>query len=163
MAWIADPGWAVVNRTALAKVASLAFSTCTAGPRVAAGGGTIGNRGYFFEPTVLVYVPRDAAILQEEIFGPLARVVRFNDTEDAIALANGTDAGLVASAYTKDLSPGLELSRRPQAWMVGINKAVVSDPAAPSAGSSNQGSAVRALSKGYSRFLEIKYTAFPYS
>jgi succinate-semialdehyde dehydrogenase/glutarate-semialdehyde dehydrogenase len=154
---------AMINRAALDKVASLVSSTCAAGARASTGGRPVAGRGYFFEPTVLVDVPRDAVIMQEEIFGPVAPVVRFDDLEEAITLANGTDAGLVAYAYTRDLSRGLELSRRLQAGMVGINKAVVSDPAAPFGGINQSGLGREGAQQGILEFLETKYTAFPYS
>ena len=90
----------LVNEDTRTKVASLVDEAAKTGGQVVTGGRAPDRRGYFYEPTVLDEVPPDAGILDEEIFGPVAPIVRFTDQDEAIALANGTEYGLVSYLYT---------------------------------------------------------------
>ena len=83
------------------------------------GGGPSG--GNFYHPTVLDEVPTDARIAQEEPFGPAVPVIRFSDEAEAIAIANGTEYGLQASVYTRDLASGLRIARKIRAGGVHVN------------------------------------------
>ena len=89
-------------------------------------------------------VPQDAHILSREIFGPVAPVVAYDDIDEAVTLANNTGYGLVSYVYTRDLRTGLRVAERLDSGMVGLNRPVVSDPAAPSVAPSSRASAARA-------------------
>jgi succinate-semialdehyde dehydrogenase/glutarate-semialdehyde dehydrogenase len=108
---------------------------------------------------VLDQVPESAGILSEEIFGPVAPVVRFTDVDQAIALANNTEYGLVSYLYTTDLRNALSIAERLEAGMVGINRGVVSDPAAPFGGVKQSGLGREGGHEGLLEFTETKYIA----
>jgi 1-pyrroline dehydrogenase len=91
------------------------------GATVATGGGTNGDRGYFYKPTVVTDVAQDAEIIQQEVFGPVVTVQRFSDDEEGIAWANGVNYGLAASVWTKDIKRGLNAARRLRYGTVWIN------------------------------------------
>src|SRR4030095_12016341 len=90
------------------------------GARVLSGAHAIDRPGYFYEPTVLGYVPPAAPILDPEIFGPVAPVVAFESDADAIELANDTEYGLVSYLYTADYRRGLGLAGAPQGGVGGV-------------------------------------------
>ena len=121
-----------------------------AGAKLELGGHTPEGPGFYYPPTVLTGVSSDAEILHTEIFGPVAPIVTFTTEEEAVELANNTEYGLVSYVYTADLARGLRVSERIEAGMVGLNRGLVSDPAAPSAGSRKAASAAKAGSKGSS-------------
>jgi succinate-semialdehyde dehydrogenase/glutarate-semialdehyde dehydrogenase len=152
----------LVNAATRDKVADLVAGAVAQGAAVTAGGGTGDLPGYHFQATVLADVKPDADILRTEIFGPVAPVVRFSTTEEAIALANDSEFGLIAYLYTRDLDRGLSVSRRLRAGMVGLNRGVVSDPAAPFGGVKQSGIGREGASEGIREFLDTKYTAIPY-
>jgi succinate-semialdehyde dehydrogenase / glutarate-semialdehyde dehydrogenase len=160
-----DPGvelGALVNAETRDKVAQLVEHSIARGSRMAGAGELPDLPGYFYAPTVLADVDADDPILREEIFGPVAPIVRFSDVAEAIAAANASDAGLIAYVYTSDLDRGLYVSRRLQAGMVGLNRGLVSDPAAPFGGVKHSGLGREGASEGINEFLDIKYTAIPY-
>jgi len=149
----------LVNSDTRSKVAGLVESATKDGGRLVIGGTVPERRGYFYPPTVLDDVPRDAGILAEEIFGPVAPVVRFTDTADAIAQANHTEYGLVSYLYTRDLRRALQVAEALEAGMVGINRGVVSDPAAPFGGVKQSGLGREGGHDGLLEFTETKYIA----
>jgi succinate-semialdehyde dehydrogenase/glutarate-semialdehyde dehydrogenase len=149
----------LVNEDTRSKVASLVDDAMKTGGRVVTGGHAPERRGYFYEPTVLDEVPADAGILSEEIFGPVAPIVRFTDQDQAIALANGTEYGLVSYLYTGDLRRALRVAEALEAGMVGINRGVVSDPAAPFGGVKQSGLGREGAHDGLLEFTETKYIA----
>jgi len=149
----------LVNADTRSKVASLVESATGDGSRVVTGGKAPGRRGYFYLPTVLDYVPPGAGILGEEIFGPVAPVVRFTEQADAIAQANGTEYGLVSYLYTSDLRRALQVAEALEAGMIGINRGVVSDPAAPFGGVKQSGLGREGGHDGLLEFTETKYIA----
>src|SRR5207342_2575885 len=128
----------LVNEDTRSKVASLVAEAAGNGGQVVTGGRAPDRRGYFYLPTVLG-VPEDAAILGTEIFGPVAPVVRFSDEADAIRWANDTEYGLVTYLYTADLRRALRVSEALETGMVGVNRGIVSDPAAPFGGVKQSG------------------------
>ncbi|HEU0316640.1 MAG TPA: NAD-dependent succinate-semialdehyde dehydrogenase, partial [Solirubrobacteraceae bacterium] len=101
------------------------------GARVLTGGRVPDGPGHFYPPTVLVDVPADARLLHEEIFGPVAPIRSFADEDEAVAAANGTEYGLVAYLYTRDLKRALRVAERLETGMVGLNQGMVSNAAAP--------------------------------
>jgi succinate-semialdehyde dehydrogenase / glutarate-semialdehyde dehydrogenase len=149
----------LVNEDTRSKVASLVDDATKTGGRVVTGGHAPERRGYFYQPTVLDEVPADASILSEEIFGPVAPIVRFTDQDEAIALANGTEYGLVSYLYTRDLRRALRAAEALEAGMVGINRGVVSDPAAPFGGVKQSGLGREGAHDGLLEFTETKYIA----
>ncbi len=149
----------LVNADTLSKVSSLVDSARADGAEVLTGGRAPDRAGYFYEPTVLDSVPADAGILSEEIFGPVAPIVRFGDQDEAIELANGTEYGLVSYLYSSDLRRALQVAEALEAGMVGINRGVVSDPAAPFGGVKQSGLGREGAHDGLLEYTETKYIA----
>ena len=108
---------------------------------------------------MLTGVAPDAPILREEIFGPVAPIVTFTDEAEAVRLANDTEFGLVAYVYTRDLGRGLRVSEAIEAGMVGLNRGLVSDPAAPFGGVKQSGIGREGGHEGLLEYLESKYIA----
>ncbi|RIX99723.1 NAD-dependent succinate-semialdehyde dehydrogenase [Aureimonas flava] len=149
----------LVNAAAVGKVGELVDDAVGRGARVLCGGKAEAGSGCFFPPTVLVDVPRDASISQEEIFGPVAPIYVFDTEDEAVGLANRTEYGLVAYVYTRDLARGLRVSERIEAGMVALNRGLVSDPAAPFGGVKQSGLGREGAHHGMLEFTEAKYIA----
>lgn len=149
----------LVNEESAAKVDELVQGAVAAGARVVLGGDRPDREGFYYSPTVLLDVPRGADILGEEIFGPVAPVLTFTDEDDAIAMANDTEYGLVSYVYTQDLARGLRVSERLDAGMVGLNRGLVSDPAAPFGGTKQSGIGREGGHEGMLDYMESKYVA----
>ncbi len=149
----------LVNADTRTKVADLVESATSDGAKVLTGGRAPDRVGYYYEPTVLDSVPADAGILSEEIFGPVAPIVRFSDPGEAIALANNTEYGLVSYVYSGDLRRALRVAEALEAGMVGINRGVVSDPAAPFGGVKQSGLGREGAHEGLLEYTETKYIA----
>src|SRR6476619_3128203 len=147
----------LVDETSRDKVSELVASAVGGGARVLTGGDAVGDRGWFYAPTVLADVPADAELLREEIFGPVAPVTTFTTRDEAITQANDTEYGLVAYAYTRDLDTALALSERLDTGMVGINQGVVSNPAAPFGGVKHAGFGREGGAEGIEEYLETRY------
>ena len=141
------------------KVAELVDDAAARGARLLLGGKSVGERGYFYEPTVLADVPDDARLLAEEIFGPVAPVATFSSDEQAIAAANRTEYGLVAYVYTRDLDRAFRVCEAIETGMVGLNQGVVSNPAAPFGGVKQSGFGREGGFEGIGEYLETKYVA----
>jgi succinate-semialdehyde dehydrogenase/glutarate-semialdehyde dehydrogenase len=157
-----DPGTEVgplVNAVTRDKVAQLVQGAADGGARVLTGGDAPARPGYYYAPTVLADVPPDASILGEEIFGPVAPIVPFDDLDDAIRQANATEYGLVSYLYTRDLATALRTAEALEAGMIGINRGVVSDPAAPFGGVKQSGIGREGGHDGLLEFTESKYIA----
>jgi succinate-semialdehyde dehydrogenase/glutarate-semialdehyde dehydrogenase len=149
----------LVNEESAAKVAELVDGAVADGARVVLGGTRPEREGFYYDPTVLLDVPRTAGILGEEIFGPVAPIVTFTDEADAIRMANDTEYGLVSYLYTADLARGLRVSERLDSGMVGLNRGIVSDPAAPFGGTKQSGVGREGGHEGMLDYLESKYVA----
>jgi len=149
----------LVNEEAAAKVHELVEGAVAAGARVVVGGTRPDREGFYYEPTVLLDVPRTAEILGEEIFGPVAPIITFTDEADAIRMANDTEYGLVSYVYTRDLARGLRISEQLDSGMVGLNRGLVSDPAAPFGGTKQSGIGREGGHEGMLDYLESKYVA----
>jgi succinate-semialdehyde dehydrogenase/glutarate-semialdehyde dehydrogenase len=157
-----DPGTdlgPLINQAARDKVAELVQSALESGARALCGARSVDRPGYFYEPTVLTDVPQDAAILDTEIFGPVAPVVAFDSDEEVVALANNTEYGLVSYLYTGDYRRGLAMAEALEAGMVGLNRPIVSDPAAPFGGVKQSGIGREGGHDGLLEFTETKYIA----
>jgi succinate-semialdehyde dehydrogenase / glutarate-semialdehyde dehydrogenase len=149
----------LVNADTRDKVASLVASATDDGATVLTGGAAPDRVGYFYAPTVLDSVAPDAGILGTEIFGPVAPIVRFTAEQDAIALANATEYGLVSYLYSTDLRRCLRVAEALEAGMIGVNRGVVSDPAAPFGGVKQSGLGREGAHEGLLEFTESKYIA----
>ncbi|BBH70925.1 NAD-dependent succinate-semialdehyde dehydrogenase [Actinoplanes sp. OR16] len=149
----------LVNEDTVAKVDGLVKSALDAGASAVTGGSRPDGPGFYYPPTVLTGVGPDAAILREEIFGPVAPIVTFTGEEEAVRLANDTEYGLVAYVYTTDLARGLRVGEAIEAGMVGLNRGLVSDPAAPFGGVKQSGIGREGGHDGLLEYLESKYIA----
>jgi succinate-semialdehyde dehydrogenase/glutarate-semialdehyde dehydrogenase len=155
-----DEGVAIgplVNAEARAKVKRLVDDAVNKGARVLAGGEIPDGKGFFYPATVLTNVPDDAAMVREEIFGPVAALQAFKTEDEAVAKANDTEYGLVAYLYTRDVGRGMRVSERLEFGMVGLNRGLVSDPAAPFGGMKQSGIGREGAHEGLMEFLETQY------
>jgi succinate-semialdehyde dehydrogenase/glutarate-semialdehyde dehydrogenase len=149
----------LINEGAREDVAGMVEGALAAGADPATGAKVPDGPGWFYPATVLDDVPADAEILTQEIFGPVAPIVRIGSAEEAIRLANDTEYGLVSYLYTGDLRRGLRVAEALEAGMVGLNKGIVSDPAAPFGGVKQSGIGREGGSEGMHEFMESKYIA----
>ncbi|MFI6294734.1 NAD-dependent succinate-semialdehyde dehydrogenase [Nonomuraea sp. NPDC050790] len=146
----------LVNADTRDKVAALVESSAGT---VLTGGRVPRRRGHYYEPTVLSGVEPGDAVLGEEIFGPVAPVVTFATTDEAVAMANDTEYGLVSYVYTGDLAHGLRVCERLESGMAGLNQGLVSDPAAPFGGVKQSGIGREGGHDGLLEFTESQYIA----
>jgi succinate-semialdehyde dehydrogenase/glutarate-semialdehyde dehydrogenase len=147
----------LIDGTQRDKVAELVQDAVDHGGRVLTGGNAGDGAGYFYTPTVLADVSVDARLFREEIFGPVAPILRFSSDDEGLALANDTEYGLVAYAFTRDLARAITVSERLETGMVGINQGVVSNPAAPFGGVKASGFGREGGAEGIEEYLETKY------
>lgn len=149
----------LVNEAAVHKVSELVDAALAEGAVATTGGRRPDRVGAYYEPTVLSGVHAESAILSEEIFGPVAPIVEFTDEAEAIAAANRTEHGLVSYLYTGDLARGLRVSEALDTGMIGLNRGLVSDPAAPFGGVKQSGIGREGGQDGMLEYLESKYIA----
>jgi succinate-semialdehyde dehydrogenase/glutarate-semialdehyde dehydrogenase len=147
----------LVDSPSRTKVGELVQDAVDRGAKVLVGGSAVGERGHFFAPTVLEGVTPDARVLGEEIFGPVAPVTSFGTDDEGLALANDTEFGLVAYAYTRDLNRALRVAEGLATGMVGLNQGIVSNPAAPFGGVKHSGFGREGGAEGIEEYLETKY------
>jgi succinate-semialdehyde dehydrogenase/glutarate-semialdehyde dehydrogenase len=147
----------LVNAAGRDKVVSLVEDAVKKGAKVLAGGKAMEGPGFFYPATVLANVPDSADMLKEEIFGPVAAIQTFKSEEEVIRRANDTEYGLVAYLYTKDLTRGMRVSEQLDFGMVGLNRGLVSDPAAPFGGMKQSGVGREGAHEGMMEFLETQY------
>ncbi|MEU0504725.1 NAD-dependent succinate-semialdehyde dehydrogenase [Nocardia sp. NPDC005998] len=140
-------------------VISLVQDAVAKGAVVTTGGASLPGEGYFFAPTVLADVPADARILREEVFGPVAAITGFDGEDEGIALANNTEFGLAAYIYTTNLDRAFRVAEALESGMVGINRGIISDVAAPFGGVKESGLGREAGTEGIDEYLETKYLA----
>jgi succinate-semialdehyde dehydrogenase/glutarate-semialdehyde dehydrogenase len=138
------------------KIASLVENSISNGAQIETGGKTPEGDGAFYPATVLT-VNKNNPILKEEIFGPVAPIVTTNSDDEAIALANATEFGLIAYVYSRDLKRAIRTAEALESGMVAINKGVISDPAAPFGGVKQSGLGREGGFAGIEEFLETKY------
>src|SRR5881227_132657 len=155
-----DDGIAVgplVNADAKKKVVELVNDAVKRGAKILTGGQKPEGPGFFYPATVLDNVPDGAKMLNEEIFGPVASIQTFKSEDEAIKRANDTEYGLVAYLYTKDLSRGMRVSEKLDFGMIGLNRGLVSDPAAPFGGMKQSGIGREGAHEGLLEFMETQY------
>lgn len=141
------------------RVAALVSGAVSRGARVLCGGNATTNPAFGYEATVLVDVAHDDALLSEEIFGPVAPIVRFGDRDDVVAMANDVDHGLVSYVFSANVAQAMATAERLETGMVGMNRGIVSDPAAPFGGMKASGIGREGAHDGLLAFLETKYVA----
>ncbi|WP_407335636.1 NAD-dependent succinate-semialdehyde dehydrogenase [Dietzia kunjamensis] len=151
----------LVEEKAVTKVVDLVDDAVERGAEVLTGGSRLEGPGYFYPPTVLTGVTPDAELMSTEIFGPVAALVPFDTDDEAVALANDTEFGLVSYVMTENLDRAMTMSERLQAGMVGINVGVVSNPAAPFGGIKQSGLGREGGLSGIEEFVETKLVAIP--
>lgn len=149
----------LVNRKAVNAIADLVNTAITNGAKQFSGGSINDGPGSFFPATVLGDVPPSARIVQDEIFGPVAAVVRVKDEFEALDLANQSEFGLAGYVYTNDVARGLKVCQELAVGMVGLNRGLVSDPAAPFGGVKQSGIGREGGYEGIDEYLETKYIA----
>jgi len=149
----------LIDDTQRSKVAELVEDARDKGASVVVGGSRIDGPGYFYEPTVLSGVTDDARLLREEIFGPVAPVRTFADTDEAIAAANDTEFGLVAYVFTQNLNRAFKVIESLETGMIGLNQGMVSNAGAPFGGVKQSGFGREGGPEGIEEYLETKYVA----
>jgi succinate-semialdehyde dehydrogenase/glutarate-semialdehyde dehydrogenase len=149
----------MVNEWAVKDIDALVQDATAKGSEVLTGGAPLDRTGFYYPPTVLGNVPADANILREEVFGPVAPIVSFNDDDEVIHQANDTEYGLVSYLYTQDIGRGMAISERLDAGMIGLNRGLVSDPAAPFGGTKQSGLGREGSHEGMMEYMEKKYIA----
>ena len=149
----------MINQRAIDKIEHLVQDAVTRGARVLLGGQRLNRPGYYYPPTVLGDVSADARMLKEEIFGPVVALQAFDTDEAAIASANDTEFGLAAYVYTRDLKRGFRVCEQIETGMIGLNRGMVSDPAAPFGGMKQSGLGREGSHHGLIEFCEAKYVA----
>lgn len=149
----------VVDARQRARIERLVHDAAAGGARTLTGAGTLPETGHFVAPTVLDEVPHDAPIVCEEIFGPVAPIVTFGDDAEALAMANDTEHGLVGFVFSRDVDRCLAFAEGLQTGMVGINRGLVSNAAAPFGGVKHSGLGREGGHVGLDEYLELKYVA----
>ncbi|MFA5710918.1 aldehyde dehydrogenase family protein, partial [Mycolicibacterium sp.] len=150
----------LINTKQVKTVEDLVSDAVAKGATVAVGGVAPEGPGNFYPATVLTDVAPESRILKEEVFGPVAPIVGFDTEEEAIAVANDTDYGLAAYIYTQSLDRALRVAEAIESGMVGVNRGVISDAAAPFGGIKESGFGREGGIEGIEEYLDTKYIAF---
>jgi len=153
----------MISARAVDGISALVEGAVAAGARISHRAPAPVDAGWFYPPTVLVDVPADAAILSEEVFGPVAPIVVWDDEATILEQVNDTEFGLAAYVYSRDLKWALQFSERVEAGMIGVNRGVVSDPAAPFGGVKQSGIGREGAREGVREFCETQYFSVDWS
>ncbi len=147
----------LINNKAIESVAGLVNNAISEGA-VALTGGHIDEMGdRFFEPTVLTNITPSMSVAREEIFGPVAPLIKFETEKEAVELANDTEVGLASYIYTRDIGRVWRVSEALEFGMVGINEGIISNEMAPFGGVKQSGMGREGSKYGLEDYLEIKY------
>lgn len=147
----------LVNPRARDDVHALVEASVAAGARVALGGVPHALGGNFYAPTVLTDVTPAMPVFRNEIFGPVAPVLPFDDEDEAVAMANDTEFGLASYFYTRDIGRVWRVAEGLEYGIVGINEGIISNEMAPFGGVKESGSGREGSRYGMDDYLEIKY------
>ena len=147
----------LVNADTRDKVAAFVADAVAKGAKIECGGTTPNGTGFFYPPTVMSNVSEDSDCVHDEIFGPVAAIQTFTDQEDVIRRANATEYGLVAYVFSGDMKRALQVCERLEYGMVGLNRGLVSDPAAPFGGVKQSGLGREGGHEGMLEFMETQY------
>jgi len=151
----------LVDQKAVDKAEALVRDAVDRGAELTTGGSRLDRPGTFFGATVLTGVAPGSEILREEIFGPVLAIATFDTEDEAVALANDTEYGLVSYVYTESLSRGQRMIERLETGMMGLNVGVVSNAAAPFGGWKMSGLGREGGAEGIHEYLQTKYTLTP--
>ena len=149
----------MITDKAVAKIAGLVQDAVAKGGKLLLGGAALNRPGSYYPPTVIGDVPDTARLWKEEIFGPVVAIQAFDSEEDVIAKANDTELGLAAYLFAGDMKRGLAMAGRIEAGMIGLNRGMISDPAAPFGGVKQSGLGREGSHHGLLEFMECKYVA----
>jgi succinate-semialdehyde dehydrogenase / glutarate-semialdehyde dehydrogenase len=149
----------LIDDAAVEKVDELVGDAVQRGARVLTGGRRALAGGRFYEPTVIVDIDRQARCLHEEIFGPVAPVISFDHEDEAIEIANDTPYGLAAYVQSPSLDASLRVTQRIDAGMIGLNRGLLSNAAAPFGGIKLSGVGREGGFEGINEYLDTKYVA----
>jgi succinate-semialdehyde dehydrogenase/glutarate-semialdehyde dehydrogenase len=150
----------MITKKAVDKIDRLVKDAIERGAKVLCGGSILDREGFFYPPTVLSAVSPEADMAHEEIFGPVAPITMFEAEDQAIAYANDTEYGLAAYIYTRDVGRGMRVASGIEAGMIGLNRGLMSDPAAPFGGVKQSGLGREGgQHHGIAEFMEAKYIA----
>ena len=147
----------LISENAVAKVQNHLDDILANGGAVLTGGAGHALGGKFFQPTIVTGVTQDMTVAQEETFGPLAPLFKFDDVEDVIAMANDTIFGLAAYFYASDLSRVYKVAEELEYGIVGVNTGIISTEVAPFGGIKQSGLGREGSHHGIEEFLEMKY------
>jgi succinate-semialdehyde dehydrogenase/glutarate-semialdehyde dehydrogenase len=150
----------LINEAAHRKVSRLVDEAVAKGAKVALGGAPHAKGGWYFSPTVLTDVPASAAMLHEEIFGPVAALQRFSDEKEIVARANDTPYGLASYFYSRDVGRCWRVAEALEVGMVGVNEGSLSSETAPFGGIKESGIGREGSKYGLDEYLETKYVCF---
>lgn len=151
----ADQG-PLIDARAVEKARAHVSDAVQRGGKVLTGGKALDGAGTFFAPTVITDVPSDALLCREETFGPVAGLVRFETEEEAIALANDTDAGLASYLFTRDYDRVWRVPEALRYGMVGVNTGLISTEVAPFGGVKESGMGREGSHYGMDDYLNLK-------
>ena len=149
----------MINKGAVDGIADKVDRSVAAGARALIGGERPDGRGFFYPATVLADVPRDSAVATDEVFGPVAPIITVRDEDDALAVANASEMGLSGYVFSGSLARGLRVCERLEVGMIGLNRGLVSDPAAPFGGVKQSGLGREGGYEGIDSYLETTYVA----
>lgn len=152
----------LINENQREIVEALVEDAAGKGAKVLTGGKRLDGPGFYYPPTVLGEVTPDANLLTDEIFGPVAPITSFSTEEEAIKAANATEFGLAAYVYTKDLGRAFRTIEALDTGMVGLNRGVISNPAAPFGGIKQSGYGREGGSEGIEEYLDLKYVGMDF-
>ena len=147
----------LVNADTRDKVAAFVEDALAKGATLHLGGKKPDGKGFFYPPTVISDVPDNADCIRDEIFGPVAAIQTFQDQDEIIIRANDTEYGLVAYVFTQDMKRGMQVCEQLDYGMVGLNRGLVSDPAAPFGGVKQSGLGREGGHEGMLEFMETQY------
>jgi succinate-semialdehyde dehydrogenase / glutarate-semialdehyde dehydrogenase len=147
----------LIDLAAVEKVETLVRDAVSKGAKVAIGGRRHTLGGNFWEPTVLLDVQEHMQISSEEVFGPVAPLIRFDTEDEAVRIANATEYGLAGYFYSRDIGRTWRVGRRLACGMVGINTGIISTAVAPFGGVNQSGWGREGSSHGLHEYQELKY------
>jgi succinate-semialdehyde dehydrogenase / glutarate-semialdehyde dehydrogenase len=147
----------LITGDAIAKVEKLVGDAVKKGAKVLSGGGLDASGPLFYQPSVVGGVTPDMEIVREEIFGPVAALVRFDTEAEAIRLANDTPFGLAAYLFSQNLSRAWRVAEKLDAGMVGVNEGIFSNEVVPFGGVKKSGIGREGAAEGLDEYLQIKY------
>jgi succinate-semialdehyde dehydrogenase/glutarate-semialdehyde dehydrogenase len=147
----------LANDRRVAAMESLIADAVQKGATIAAGGKRHGNKGYFFEPTILTDIPANARVLHEEPFGPLALMLPFDTLDNAITEANRLDYGLAAYAYTRSTHNAAAIGASVESGMVTINHQGLALPETPFGGVKDSGYGSEGGAEGLEPYMVTKF------